>query len=326
MSHPQLAVATGHYHLTHRMPMWSAIRKGWYEEEDLEVTLPVTGLDERTEEGIIAGEFPVAFDLRTNRVLRLMAKGAELRIIGGYRNAFPFDFIGPKGATSVADLRGKRIALAEPGGIGPDHVFKAIRSAGLDPDRDVEFKVVGMTPDSVKALRRGEVDAVYVWPHYGAELVKEGYSLLLNFAEVLSRQERVNVVRVDFLERYPDTISAYLRGLIRGCRFVNDASRNFDEISSLLRALADVDIAYGGERAEEAEENLRYHDDPREIINFPFPHDGGVNEPGLQVAMEEEQESGPVPKDWTVDRIAELSSVKQAARDVDARFGPGGYQ
>jgi ABC-type nitrate/sulfonate/bicarbonate transport system substrate-binding protein len=93
-----------------------------------------------------------------------------------------FWFLGGPGVTSMADLRGRRLAVHAPH--SPPGCFARIvlRQHGLDPDRDLQCVVrhPGDYQMDLRRLRDGSIDAAYVGSTMGPEQVaeEEGFHVL----------------------------------------------------------------------------------------------------------------------------------------------------
>ncbi|MDH6246102.1 ABC transporter substrate-binding protein [Mycobacterium sp. OTB74] len=93
-----------------------------------------------------------------------------------------FWFLGNANVTSMADLRGRRVAVHAPG--SPPGCFARIvlRKHGLDPDHDVQCVVrhPGDYQMDLRRLRDGSIDAAYVGSTIGPEQVaaEEGFHVL----------------------------------------------------------------------------------------------------------------------------------------------------
>jgi ABC-type nitrate/sulfonate/bicarbonate transport system substrate-binding protein len=93
-----------------------------------------------------------------------------------------FWFLGSSDVKSMADLRGRRLAVHAPS--NPPGTFARIvlRKHGLDPDRDVECVVrhPGDYQMDLRRLRKGSIDAAYVGSTLSPEQVaeEEGFHVL----------------------------------------------------------------------------------------------------------------------------------------------------
>jgi ABC-type nitrate/sulfonate/bicarbonate transport system substrate-binding protein len=114
--------------------------------------------------------------------LSRLSDGIEWTVLSVNTHHPLFWFLGSSGVTSMADLRGRRLAVHAPG--SPPGCFARIvlRRHGLDPDRDVKCVVrhPGDYQMDLRHLRDGSIDAAYVGSTLGPEQVaeEEGFHVL----------------------------------------------------------------------------------------------------------------------------------------------------
>jgi NitT/TauT family transport system substrate-binding protein len=77
----------------------------------------------------------------------------------------------------VADLRGKRIGVASMASGGVIVARALVASAGLDPDHDISFVVVGEGSQAAAAVARGDVDALSLYDVQYALVGNDGEKL-----------------------------------------------------------------------------------------------------------------------------------------------------
>lgn len=113
------------------------------------------------------------------------ASGDQIAIVGALRgNPLAAAVLVPKGSsiTSVAQLKGKRIAVAE-GSSGDFHLLAVLKNAGLTPkDATIDYLQPG---DALPAFTSGHVDAWDVWSPYIEEATTEdGARILINGSSI----------------------------------------------------------------------------------------------------------------------------------------------
>ena len=115
-------------------------------------------------------------------LLSRLTDGTEWKMLCVNTHRPLFWFLGGPDVTSMADLRGRRLAVHSPH--SPPGCFARIvlRAHGLDPDRDVE-SVVRAPADyqmDLRRLRQGSIDAAYVGSTLSPEQVaeEEGFHVL----------------------------------------------------------------------------------------------------------------------------------------------------
>ena len=115
-------------------------------------------------------------------VLSRLTDGFEWTVLSMNTDRPLFWFLGNASVTSMADLRGRRLAVHAPD--NPPGCFARIvlRKHGLDPDRDVQCVVrhPGDYQMDLRRLRDGSIDAAYVGSTLGPEQVaeEEGFHVL----------------------------------------------------------------------------------------------------------------------------------------------------
>lgn len=115
-----------------------------------------------------------------------------------------------KGITSVAQLKGKKIAtpLASTSHYS---LLAALQEAGLE-QKDVKI-IDAEPPDIAAAWERGDIDAAYVWNPVLAQLKKDGATVLVD-SEQLAKKGKTTydlaVVANDFAEEYPDAVKTWV--------------------------------------------------------------------------------------------------------------------
>lgn len=113
-----------------------------------------------------------------------------------YTNYLHIFTLDPK-IKSIADLRGKRLAIGVPKGGTNTQARAVLRAAGLDPDKDVQFSEVNLEA-GVSQLRAGQIDAQF-------------WSMPTNnpkMSELTStRQVYLIPVTPDLVEKLPDALA-----------------------------------------------------------------------------------------------------------------------
>jgi NitT/TauT family transport system substrate-binding protein len=131
------------------------------------------GLELRTSEfrndqialkALIAGEID-SFEGGPQGVFSADAKGADIRILGCHWVVVPHGIYAKTGIKTIADLKGKTIAVSAPNSM-PDMLARfALEKYGLGPN-DVKLAAVGGDRDRYQALVGGVVDAAVVSNEY----------------------------------------------------------------------------------------------------------------------------------------------------------------
>lgn len=109
-----------------------------------------------------------------------------------------------------------------------------LAEAGIDPDRDVRL-VVTPPPRMAARLAAGEIDGFCVGAPWNALAVSEGHGEILIYASEFWRlgPDKAFGVTAAFAERYPRTLRAALRALLRAAVWA-DAPEHRAELAAML--------------------------------------------------------------------------------------------
>ena len=147
-------------------PAFIADQKGFFKDEGLDVTVRPFSSGAEATEGFRSGaaDFLVASDVP---LLYLLAGGDTVMVAQFSANPDMLVIVGPKGATSPADLKGKKIGLVTKS--ASEYLLSNyLKRAGLTV-ADVER--VHLAPfDQVPALARGDVYALSSWKPFDTKI------------------------------------------------------------------------------------------------------------------------------------------------------------
>ena len=326
----KIVLATGHKHAFHRVSGLAALENGYFRDEGLgDVELIASGEDQLTVEGLNSGTIHYGLDVKPGLVFEVNSKGGQLYIIGGMLNQFPSTLVGAPEIKSVADLRGKKIGLKEEGGSRERTWIRILlRREGIDPDREVTWVAhsgYGSLDFQKPRLERGDYQAIGLSGHYKRpelfdEVRKKGLVVLAERSETHPNglPDRVIGTTAAILSQYPRETVKVLKAIIRGYRFARD-SKNGEKIRQMYMTYDWGKSGYGWGKFDE---NLL----AGMIASARYlPPDGNVNQRGMEDLLQEYKDSHLLPSSFGLDQVTRLEFVTQAAREVNARFGPDGY-
>jgi ABC-type nitrate/sulfonate/bicarbonate transport system substrate-binding protein len=240
----------------------------------------------------------------------------EVRIIGGWRSQFRGTLVAAPGITSMAQLRGKRIGDWYKGGIATMWYEQQFRTAGIDPDREVDWKIgykYGSLREAWKPLLAGETDAAIVQNPFVPQLLERGFNKLYDFVEENKphgRPDRVTVARKSFIERNPELIKRYWKASIRAYQFMR-IKENFP-FFRFVEAKLRVNNPDEAERTRDLFPMMLMDD------HF-FPLNGLVSSEGILRILEEHKAGGALPPTMgraDVDEVKRTELVEEAWSEV----------
>jgi hypothetical protein len=179
----------------------------------------------------------VVMDVKPSSVVYLNRRGADLRIIAGWRNQQPSWVMSRPGIDDLRALRGQTVGLKDFGNVRYYALAAWLQEVGLDPQRDVHY-VRGLS-DGTAALREGRVDAAFVPPRERRLMLDAGFVKLLDISERYrqGRPDRIIVATQRALDEHPAWIAAFTRGIIRAYWFMRTVPENLPYVRNLERRM-----------------------------------------------------------------------------------------
>lgn len=163
------------------------------------------------------------------------ATGAKLRTVGCYWTVSPYHIFAKQNIRSIADMRGKTIAIAAPGS-APDMVARAIFAFHGLPVDSVNYANVGGDADRYRAVVQGVVDATVVSGEYTPIAAQDGLHSIAVAREALPDYDRICISMNDraLTTRRADA-ARFLAGEMAGLRY---ALAHRDETIALSHEIA----------------------------------------------------------------------------------------
>jgi len=126
------------------------------------------------------------------------------------------------GINSIADLKGKRVAVSTYGSIPHVILKQALSSYGMNPEKDITVLAMGGSGDRLAALTAGAVDATPLDVAYIQRTEQAGFTNLLYLGDVVNLRLGGFAVTTDKIQRNPDQILRVARATLKGVRFLKN--------------------------------------------------------------------------------------------------------
>ncbi|WP_316393617.1 ABC transporter substrate-binding protein [Bradyrhizobium sp. 33ap4] len=140
-----------------------------------------------------------------------------------YRNIWSMSVPADSNIRSIADLRGKKIGIPSLGSGGVTYGKAYVRSAGLDPDKDVTFIPIGVGSQAVSAIRQKIVDAIAFWDVANVRFELSGLALRnLDIGENLDALPDLSLLaKNDVIKNNPQMLIGFARAVSKAIDFTN---------------------------------------------------------------------------------------------------------
>ena len=320
-------IRVGYIGLTCEAPIFSAVEKGFFKEEGLEVSL--VKCDWRNYKDVLAlGGYDITHHL-VMYFLKPIEQGLDVKFTGGiHRGCLRLQASAKTNIRSVQELRGKRIGV--PGMGTPPFIFatRVLGAAGIDIKKDITWMVFPAGELGL-AIDKGEVDAVANSEPIGSMLIAAGK--VLNIADQAVdepyKHEYCCAVLVSgkFLAKNPMATAAATRALLKAARWVETNPAEAARLSvekkylastaehnavaiSYLRYVPSVTGAEAAVKLASAEMKragmLSPSTDVEDLARRSFAHLNGVTDEWLKSLKIEKVAGGQVPTEWLIREYA----------------------
>jgi NitT/TauT family transport system substrate-binding protein len=215
-------VRVGYIGLTCEAPIFTAVEKGFFKEEGIDVSL-VKCEWANYKDVLALGGFDVTHHL-VMYFLKPVEQGLDVKFTGGiHRGCLRVQAAANGKIRSVEDLRGKRIGV--PGMGTPPFIFanRVLGAHGIDPAKEITW-LVFPAGELGLALQKGEVDAVADSEPIGSLLLADGK--VRNVADQAADAPYVDeyccavLVNGKFLSKNPKAAAAATRALLKAAKWV----------------------------------------------------------------------------------------------------------
>jgi NitT/TauT family transport system substrate-binding protein len=285
------------------MAPYIAQDKGFWAQEGLrEVDLKVVAPPPAHLAGFIGGAFDFSLNLNTDNAIRINAQGEKVFAVAGSTNA-PNYTLYAKGVTRLEDLRGKTIGTDSVSGSVELLTVDLLKLHGLQRTDVNLVPISGATEDLEQAVLNGTVSAALAPVADEPKMREGGAQAVGRVAELYPEyQFAVTAARGDIIDRHPDTVVAFLKGMCRGFAYIQDPANGAEILQILKNHGVTVDESKWSEML---------------ALERPLlTRDGSLTLVGLGPVVDREKAAGRAPADFSADRLVRSGPLEQAQRDL----------
>jgi ABC-type nitrate/sulfonate/bicarbonate transport system substrate-binding protein len=276
-----------------------AQREGYLKEEGLNVEL----LSIRGEIAIrttLAGE--VDFFTNAGSALAAAVRSVPVKIVTVFQDKPSWDLIAQPEIKSVAQLRGKNIAIMSPEGSLAIVSREILRRNGLDPAKDVNLVVMGGDSIRMPALQTRAIQATLFNTGMSIQAQKEGFTRLASASEYANLIEGGLAAAHERIKQNPEKIFRFIRAALKGIQFF--VSKREPAIKYMVEALRMKDRDLAG---------AIYDIQSKLVLREGFSDDKL-----LQPMVDEMKRTTKVQREIKLSDVFDLSFVKKANEELKA--------
>jgi ABC-type nitrate/sulfonate/bicarbonate transport system substrate-binding protein len=219
-----------------------ATQKGFYTQQGLSVeTVQIS--PQTIVSSLIGGSVQIGMVPSTQLILSIRS-GANIVAIGPGMDPSHYSLVATKNITTLAGLKGKTIALADPVDAYTEVTKEMLAKAGLDPNKDVSYRYGGNSNQRMAALLAGAVDAVPLVPPQDQEMFDQGYHSIAYYADYYPNLAfSVLAVNRDWANANPELVKGYLLAGKAATAWLYDPANKAEAIKLLMKATKSDDNA-----------------------------------------------------------------------------------
>lgn len=222
IAHPPVAL--------HLLPIMVAQDRGFFAAEGLEIQNSFMAGGSAAAAAMIGGSVDATSGAMARAVL-LRAKGIKVKLlnaIAGVRDwAIVVDAKRHPGITSIAGLKGLKIATPRRGSDGDQIINWILRDAGLKVGADVSLVQIGGFNNHLIAIQRGDVDGSIIPEPFGSTGVRKGtiyrvLDLMKGEGPEIMRNRLWTglMVKEEFLRKRPEAAAKMTRAIAKAVRAI----------------------------------------------------------------------------------------------------------
>lgn len=228
--------------------IWAAEDGGYLKKYGLDAEVPNYADSTQAVAALVAGKTDINCGVSGTAIVAANLQGSDLIIIGSSINTFPNSLYGKSSYSRISELKGKRIGVTRIGTASDTAARLALKSGGLDPDKDVEYVQTGGLNETVAALQANQIDAGALSPPQTLAARNLGFKELVDVS-TLGLEYVYNGLATSraFAQKNPQMVEAVLKAVLEGeRRFQTDAAfgKNVIKTRAKLTDQAQIDETY----------------------------------------------------------------------------------
>jgi NitT/TauT family transport system substrate-binding protein len=280
-------------------PIWAAKDLGLLAKYGLDADVVMVPGSTREIQALLGGSVHFA-QVDAATTINAVNQGADLVIVSGSLNTFPFSFVAQKEIRKPDDLVGKKIGIVGFGGANELAVALALKEWNV-PRQSVTIIQSGGAANRLVALSAKALDAtVLAYPELG-EAVRMGMNVLAHMRDMKTAAFPMNVmvVRRSFLEKNRETVKRFQQAYA-------EATHQF--LNSKEKAIAVLSKRLQQKNPKAIEETYQYF-----ATSFSFPT--RVSRQGLRNTLEMVAQRNPDAKiEMNLDKFLDEGTLDELER------------
>jgi ABC-type nitrate/sulfonate/bicarbonate transport system substrate-binding protein len=218
--------------LSSNWPLYTAVKRGFFHEEGLNVELIVLRRSTLQIQAMIAEDVPVS-QFSVDGAARAFTAGAPIRYIGAAQQKPAFRLIVDKELKRWEDLKGKVLATGAAGGITYSMLLAMLDANAIKKD-EVKLLSMGTSNDRSQALRARRVQGTLLSAPDDFALLDEGF-VSLGFVGEFVKDLEYNgyIVNDHWAKRNREIVISFMRVMVKATRWLHHPANKEEAIKIL---------------------------------------------------------------------------------------------
>jgi ABC-type nitrate/sulfonate/bicarbonate transport system substrate-binding protein len=285
------------------MPLLIAHEAGYFAKYGLGVNISAVSAAVAVQ-GLISGRIDI-YQGGSAAIMATLA-GADIIYVAAGVDKSSLMLFGQKGITTFDALRGKTVATTSPGAFGEIAMRMTARKNGMEIPKDIKLMFHGTPAQALSTFTLGNSDAMINTPPQNDIARQKGYPVIIDYyKEGLKIIGPGTAVTREFTQKNPNTIKAFLMGLLEGIKRAYDDEEYASKLESKYSKITDAKIL-----ADNYQQGLRV-----------WNKDITVDPAAIRLVLDE----APEGKGKGVDakRFYDNSFIQAINRDFGSKLFPG---
>ena len=274
---------------------WVADQKGFLKQEGItDVKILAFKGDADVLQALAGGTVDISISSLTGLTESIKAGQKFKAVWAGYNHPY-FEWYALPKYKSIAQTKGGRYAVSKYGALTDFLTRYALRTGGLDPEKDVKILALGGSAQSLPALEAGQIDASILAAPLTYVAAEKGFVKLMSQKDYIAPDWPLHVVfaKEEYISKNPNTIKAFLKASGKGIDWIR---ANPDEAAQIANKMTKF----------KTEHCRKWLD---EYKDYWFA-DGRLPDKGLKVFWEIAVQAGDVTEPWPDGKWLDSSFLK----------------
>ncbi len=275
---------------------WIAYEAGFFRKNGLDVEFIFIEGGPRAVQSLASGE--VQFGVVAGApVLQSDLRGSSVVLVTGFLNTLDYQFIVDKTITRPDQLKGKAVAVSQPGSSSDFAMRYALDKYGLEAGKDVNLIEIGSQPARFAALQSGKIQGVMIAVPLTLTARKMGFNVLADLQMLgLEYQYTAMATTRELIKSRPDLVRNVVKASVEAIHYLKTHRKEAIEI--LRRYMKTDDTEALVETYEAIALNL--------IPEKPYP-----TLRGIQIILQELAAKDPKAKTARPEQFVDMAFVKE---------------